>query len=355
MNHQPSPVPSVRLERDERPILSSLFHEASRDPSTLLVLMTAGHVIAKCVHAAVEVRLAEALTGGVRTIEDLAATTSTHAVVLSRLLAVLADLGLVAIRCQDDRVFYELGAMGGLLNEDGPYSAVSFIRAYTGKRYSMYEHLSSSLRDGVPMWASVSDLPFFEWLDREPAERRFFDDAMRERSNLQVPSLLSQIDLSNTSRLLDIGGGDGCLANAIAERYPDIWVAIFDRAFDSNQIENMRPIERLFGDFFASVPAGYDTYILKHILHDWGDDECVSLLRNVRDAMDENASILLIESMPDEAPGSGALRLLDLHMFGLTGGAERARPQLEMLLDRAGLRMNSIQGDRWLSIVTASR
>jgi DNA-binding transcriptional ArsR family regulator len=303
----------------------------------------------------VEIRLASVLDAGARTIGDLATAINCRPEVLSRLLAVLGDLGLVAIKRYDQDVFYELGPLGGLLVENGPHSAVAFVHAYTGMRYSMYEHLSASLRDGAPMWDKVCDVPFFEWLASEPAERRAFDDAMQERSALQIPQLLPLIDLSESSRVIDIGGGNGYLANAISERYPGLWVAIFDRGFDNNQIEYMRPPERIFGDFFASVPTGYDTYLVKHILHDWGDDECVSLLRNIRDAMDENSKLLIIESLLDDAAKSSALRLLDLHMFGLTGGAERSRVQVGMLLARADLRMISVQGDRWLSVVTASR
>ena len=39
------------------------------------------------------------------------------------------------------------------------------------------------------------------------------------------------------------------------------------------------------GDFFRSVPAGADAYILSHIIHDWNEDQCLTILGHVRKAM----------------------------------------------------------------------
>ena len=52
-------------------------------------------------------------------------------------------------------------------------------------------------------------------------------------------------------------------------------------------------VERVSGSFFESVPAGGDVYLLKHILHDWNDDECVSILSNVRKAMAPNGRVVV--------------------------------------------------------------
>ena len=72
-----------------------------------------------------------------------------------------------------------------------------------------------------------------------------------------------------------------------------------------------------------SVPEGGDLYLLRHLLHDYADDEALQILSNIRRAMRPDARVLVLEKpVPvDDTPGPG--RWLDLHVMLLTGGAER--------------------------------
>jgi hypothetical protein len=77
------------------------------------------------------------------------------------------------------------------------------------------------------------------------------------------------------------------------------------------------------GDFFESVPAGGDAYVLKWIIHDWDHDRAVAILRNCRRAMNQTGRLLLIESVisgPDE-PDPG--KIMDFIMLLGLGGQER--------------------------------
>lgn len=58
------------------------------------------------------------------------------------------------------------------------------------------------------------------------------------------------------------------------------------------------------GDFFAAVPAGAAAYLLRHILHDWGDEACLRILGQIRAVMAAGARVLLVEQVipPGNAP-----------------------------------------------------
>ena len=103
--------------------------------------------------------------------------------------------------------------------------------------------------------------------------------------------------------------------------------------------------ELVEGDFFSSVPAGGDVYVLKSILHDWDDERCVSILQNCRAAMDEGVRLAIIELLlPERMTASGPLlsaALLDLIMLAYAGGRERTEAEFTQLLDQAGLRLVS--------------
>jgi hypothetical protein len=94
------------------------------------------------------------------------------------------------------------------------------------------------------------------------------------------------------------------------------------------------------GDVFATAaPAGGDVYLIRHLLHDYDDRDCVRILANVRAAMRPQGRVLVLEApLPsDESPGPG--RWLDLQVMLLCGGRERTVEEYAGLFERAGLRL----------------
>ena len=90
------------------------------------------------------------------------------------------------------------------------------------------------------------------------------------------------------------------------------------------------------GDFFDSVPAGADTYLLSFILHDWSDDEAAAILRNVRSAIAEDGRLLLVEFVLPNGDEPHLGKLIDLTMLGILTGRERSEREFERLLDASG-------------------
>ena len=95
------------------------------------------------------------------------------------------------------------------------------------------------------------------------------------------------------------------------------------------------------GDFFQSVPAA-DAYILKHIIHDWNDDDSMRILRNIRASMNENGRVLLCEMVVPEGNDPSPSKALDLMMLVMEGGKERTAAEYEQLFKASGLRLNRI-------------
>ena len=96
------------------------------------------------------------------------------------------------------------------------------------------------------------------------------------------------------------------------------------------------------GDVFETVPEGADAYLFRHLLHDYDDDDCIKMLKNVRQAMKPDSRVLVLEkTVPtDDTPGPG--RWLDLHVMLLTGGRERTVPEYQALFDKAGLKFAQV-------------
>jgi hypothetical protein len=163
--------------------------------------------------------------------------------------------------------------------------------------------------------------------------------------------------------LIDVGGGHGALSAAVLSRYPNAKVVVFDQP---TVIESAPLVlrglgvdghyELAGGDFFESVPAGGDVYVLKDVIHDWDDDGALRILQSVRKAMPADARLLVIERIIPTGNEPFVGKDVDITMLALTGGLERTESEYRQLLDLADLRLNhTIPTSTPLSVMEAVR
>src|SRR5690606_19254146 len=95
------------------------------------------------------------------------------------------------------------------------------------------------------------------------------------------------------------------------------------------------------GSFFDSVPAG-DVYLIKHILHDWNDEQSVRILANVRKAMNPGGKVILLEMVLPDDDSPSVARMMDINMLAMLPGRERTAAEYGALLAQAGLRLTSV-------------
>lgn len=112
--------------------------------------------------------------------------------------------------------------------------------------------------------------PIFEYLDSNELLREKFNSLMSKNSGKMIEKLFDIYDFSQHDKILDVGGGRGNLLIKISERVKGKYYAVLDIYNKSPTYEN---IDFIDGDFFKSIPSGYDLYILKNIIHDWSDNE----------------------------------------------------------------------------------
>lgn len=111
------------------------------------------------------------------------------------------------------------------------------------------------------------------------------------------------------------------------------------------------------GDFFEEVPAGFDAYFIKSVLHDWNDEFSELILANCRKAMPEHGRVLVADILIEPGkPVRHPHRMIDLEMMVSFGGKERTLGEFEALLTRAGLKLEWVTPvhDSFLTVIEAS-
>jgi hypothetical protein len=189
----------------------------------------------------------------------------------------------------------------------------------------------------------------FEYFKTHPEEQAIFDAAMTDNSRQSSPAVAQAYDFGKFRQLVDVAGGRGLLLGTILQHYPQLRGVLFDLpsviagahgTLASFGLDGR--CQTVGGDFFQSVPEGADAYILKHIIHDWDDERSVTILRNVRKAIDRSGRLLVIEPViaPGNEPSFG--KLLDLEMLVIPGGRERTAEEYRELFAAAGFQLAQI-------------
>jgi hypothetical protein len=168
-------------------------------------------------------------------------------------------------------------------------------------------------------------------------------------------------DFSEFETIVDAGGATGNLLAAILSRFPKPIGILFDLPHvvaDAPVLIKTRGLtDRIrieAGNFFENVPAGGDAYLFSHIIHDWKDAECLTILGNCRRAMKPDSRLLIIEMVlpTGDTPHPG--KMLDINMLAITGGLERTEPEYQALLDKAGFRfMRVVPTESAVSVIEA--
>jgi len=265
----------------------------------------------------------------------------------ARLLRLLQGLGYFT-EGRDRR--WRNTAMSELLRSDRDDSVREWVRFLCGPWHGeIWNHAVHSVRTGRSASVEAFGAEYFDWLTAHPDAQTTFDAAMEQSSQLSGPSLVAGYDFSGVRRICDVGGGTGALLATVLAANPSASGVLFDlpevieRAAPVLRAAGVRDrVELVGGSFFDTVPIGCDLYLLKAIMHDWADPECVTILSRIRDASPTARVVVVDQLMPTHRNPHPA-KDSDLMMLVLTGsGRERTEADFATLVGRAGYIVNRV-------------
>ncbi|KMS77330.1 hypothetical protein ACM01_01500 [Streptomyces viridochromogenes] len=303
--------------------------------------------------AAVRLGIPDAVGDTSHRADELAAVLGADEHRLRRLLRALVALGV--LRHTDDGRF-ALTAAGAGLRADDPTGTRGLV-AFFGHplMWRTFGALERSVREGTPAFTAVTGRGFFEYFAEDPSFAQSYHEGLHWGTEMTAPLIGMSRDWSDSRRIHDIGGGDGALLTALLAAHPYAHGIVQDSAEALEGLPaNIRRhgvdgrCSAVPGDFLTEVPAGGDTYLLKNVLHEWGDDDCVRILGNCRTAMAEGARVLIVATLlPEPGPADGDQEaftyavLSDLLLMSASHG-ERTLAEYERLCAAAGLRITRV-------------
>jgi O-methyltransferase domain/Dimerisation domain len=312
-----------------------------------MIQMATAFWVSKLLYVAAKLGLADRLADGPKSAEALAGPTGTHAPSLHRVMRTLASLGVLT---EDGDHQFALTPLGATLKSGAPGAARATVLTLSGDWvWNGFGALLYSVETGKSAVEKTLGEPIFDWLGKHPEDASLFSETMIGFHGMEPAAIAAAYDFSGLKTLVDVGGSSGHLLTTIVASRAELRGTLFDlphvvrdapALIGALGLADRVTIEA--GSFFDTVPSGGDAYLLSHIIHDWSEDQCLTILGNCRKAMKADGKLLIVEMVLPSGNVPHPGKMLDMMMLVGPGGRERTESEYQALLDQAGFRLTRV-------------
>ncbi|PHT71457.1 hypothetical protein T459_26561 [Capsicum annuum] len=266
-----------------------------------------------------------------------------------RLTRILVRYGLLILQKHEDnnvddgddgKGYYSLAPTDRYIMKDGPWNSMEDQDSFFFKAWNC---LGDWFRNEDPsaFYTAYGDL-FWSKLSRDTSSGNWFHANMARDSrsfmNVLIGNEFKDVFKGLTS-LVDVGGGTGTVAMAITKKFPDMKCIVLDLPPVVSNLQGSENLEFVAGDMFQKIPAA-NAVLLKSILHDWNDEECVKILKNCKDAITRSGKVIIIDMVMEnpelDDESFQAQLFIDMLMMVFLGSRERNKKEWEKLFFDAG-------------------
>jgi len=318
-------------------------------PPLVLMKLIGDYIPARSIGIATELGIADQLKDDSKSVSELAEATGTHAPSLYRLLRALTQIGIFA---EVEAACFTNTDLSTYLRSDIPGSMYAMARMWVGDwQWRSWGALAHSIQTGQPAFDKVYGMPMWRYfVEQDPAAGAVFDQAMTGFSEAVDLPIAQAYDFSGVRAVVDVGGGHGNLLSTILMTHPQSGTGILcDQPHVIEEagarLETLGLDGRCMlvaGDFFDAVPDGAAIYLMKQIMQDWNDEQCVRILTNCRKAVRPGGRVLAAELVLQPGSPDPFPYFLDLQMLAVLTGRERTADEFRALYNAAGLRLTRI-------------
>ncbi len=318
----------------------------AKPPHAQLIEMATAHWTSRIVHVAARLGLADHLAAGPMSADELAGPTGTHAPSLYRLLRTLAHFGLLS---EEGGRRFTLTPLGEALKKNAPGAARATILTLASDWCANgFRELLYSVQTGKSGVEKYLGMPVFDWFAKHPEMASLFSETMVGFHGAEAVAVAAAYDFSKFKTIVDVGGATGHLLTTVLSHAPEARGILYDvphvvreapALIQSRGLTGRVTVEG--GSFFERVPSG-DAYLLSHVIHDWSEAQCLTILGHCRRAMNPGGRLLLLEMVLPHGNAPHPGKVLDMMMLVGPGGQERTEEEYGKLLAKAGFRLTRV-------------
>lgn len=315
---------------------------------------TLGYLVSQSIFVAAKLRVADHLADGPMAISDLAVKTEVNESYLYRIMRLLAN----------QKIFVEEEGQKFSNNDSSHYLRSDVTDTFrdfailinnTSCPYPASGKIMDCMASGEIPFDNHYGMPVFDYIKENQDMATLLDAAMHSAHTGGSRAFLKTYDLSDAKVVADVGGGAGEATTSMLNHYPELKSVIFDlphvierttKRFEENGLIDR--CEMVGGSFFEDVPVKADTYFMRQVLHDWTDEQCITILKNIRKNAEKGARLLVCDCIVKERGIGENSQFYDLLMLYITGGHERTEAEFKKIFEASGFEFVSVTpNDFW--------
>jgi ubiquinone/menaquinone biosynthesis C-methylase UbiE len=306
--------------------------------------LVGGNFATQIVYVAAKLSIPDLLAEQPMTVEQIAERAGAHAQSIRLMMRALAVLDLFA---QDADGRYRLTPLGELFKSNPGWRTQALL---IGEEYFRASgELLHTMRTGERAFDRAFGSGIYDYLryNREAAFR--FNEVMTLNAPLRYTGITEHYDFSRARVLVDVGAGQGAFAAIIMRECPQLRAILLDMPQMIAGAERYLTEQGLAarcefrsGDFFESVPAGGDLYVLSSVINNWNDERAIVILGNCRRVMTQQQELLIAEAALVGRRVSRASAVVAVAAYAIQGSITRDAEDYRSLLSRAGFELREI-------------
>ena len=336
-----------------------------------LMALSRAHFTSQCLYTVVVLGVPDVIGSGTLSVSEIVSSLGcpvNEDLLLRQLRVVAAEGVLTETAGERGEFMYSLTTMGKLLQTGTSQPSIgSAVEAFCEPpKWVAWSKLpEATFAGGDVPFTAANGLQLFDYYKANPVSAKPFNELMGVLSAIEIPAIVNEYDWTpfKGKTVCDIGGNFGPTMAALKAKYPDITTLSFDLPQVIDAIKDApEGVELVKGNFFdqKTIP-NCDVAFLKHIFHDWSDDDCSKILCSLHKALPVHAKLVVADAiMPGVGPDNATTRT-QKHFntfMGVIGGKERTLAEWEILFSTNGWAIENVlhttQGGPLCSLITVS-
>jgi len=312
----------------------------------------------QAIHIIAKLKVADYLSSGPKSIEDIAKHVHAHPERLYRLMRWLSTRDF----------FYEIeyrvfrnSPQSAVFRMDHPNSMNSFFQMLVEHGSEAWAQIGEAVMDvneekRTPFEIAHNNVSFWNWMRKNPDIEKRFSEGMAAIDHLGRVTIIDDFEWSKYKRIVDVGGAYGSAVSGVLMKNPGMTGIVVDqklvveRALEFWKTQRPKDWELLnnrmtfkVGDFFNAEtlpkPEAGDLWVFGQIFHDWPDKDVIKILTATRTALgNTDATVLIVEVHPEDMGNLPLALACDVHMMVLFDAAERTPTHWKKLFEKTGFR-----------------
>eukprot|EP00438_Fugacium_kawagutii_P036827 Skav228627 [mRNA] locus=scaffold2037:537361:538500:+ [translate_table: standard] len=321
------------------------------------------HFVGQCLYSITTLGVADVIGDETLSVKEICGRLggSAREESLQRCLRLLAQNGLFKESAGPNNTYqFSLTAEGALLQTNVPgqpsmaCGILHFLEPAMWKAWmQLPDYVAGKSPQGKTCFEVANGDTMWDYYSKHETSSKAFNELMTVHSSKEIPLVLEMVPWKDYSgkRVMDIGGGHGAVMGAVKNDFPEVQTLSFDmpRVIESATGGTPPGVEMIGGDMFdvASYPSKLDAIFMKHILHDWDDESCISILKACHGALNVGSKVFVADAIvPGPGETSSTLKAqlrLDILMMLLFEAKERTKDQWRSLAEASGFLVESFQ------------